>query len=209
MPTDRFNRLSDEKKKIIRDAAIKEFARVTFEKASINQIIQSAGISRGSFYTYFSDKQDVVSFIFEESHEKMNEQCLRILRQNGGDYFGMIRELFIYFADRSREAKDMMMMIKNVFSYQNSAAILGLDHSSEWFSRGEGSIRFQELLEQMDLSQTWLREKEDWGALMMLGGSSLILALAQFYQHPEKIDEIRRQLDRKLHLLRYGIYQKP
>ena len=65
MPTERFYRLPEAKKQVIRQAAIKEFARVPFEKASINQIIQNADISRGSFYTYFEDKQDVVRYIFE------------------------------------------------------------------------------------------------------------------------------------------------
>ena len=60
MPTERFYRLPEAKKQVIRQAAIKEFARVPFEKASINQIIQNADISRGSFYTYFEDKQDLV-----------------------------------------------------------------------------------------------------------------------------------------------------
>ena len=49
MPTERFYRLPEAKKQVIRQAAIKEFARVPFEKASINQIIQNADISRGSF----------------------------------------------------------------------------------------------------------------------------------------------------------------
>ena len=39
MPTERFYRLPEAKKQVIRQAAIKEFARVPFEKASINQII--------------------------------------------------------------------------------------------------------------------------------------------------------------------------
>ena len=35
MPTERFYRLPEAKKQVIRQAAIKEFARVPFEKASI------------------------------------------------------------------------------------------------------------------------------------------------------------------------------
>ena len=70
MPTERFYRLSDEKKMAIRDAAMQEFTRVPFEKASINQIIQNAEISRGSFYTYFEGKRDVLSFIFQDMEER-------------------------------------------------------------------------------------------------------------------------------------------
>ena len=66
MPSERFYRLSEEKRKTICEAAIREFARVTMDKVSINQIIKNADISRGSFYTYFEDKWDIVSYIFED-----------------------------------------------------------------------------------------------------------------------------------------------
>ena len=36
MPTERFYRLPEMKRKIIREAAVKEFARVPYEKVSIN-----------------------------------------------------------------------------------------------------------------------------------------------------------------------------
>ena len=55
MPSERFFRLPKAKADTIRNAAIQEFKRVTPEEASINKIIQSAEISRGSFYTYFED----------------------------------------------------------------------------------------------------------------------------------------------------------
>ena len=51
MPSERFWRLPEEKRQLIFEKAMDEFVRVPFEKASINQIIQKAGISRGSFYT--------------------------------------------------------------------------------------------------------------------------------------------------------------
>ena len=67
MPTERFYRLPEEKRRTIRNAAFHEFARVSVEKVSINQIIKEAEISRGSFYTYFEDKWDVLAYVFEES----------------------------------------------------------------------------------------------------------------------------------------------
>ena len=94
MPTERFYRLPEAKKQVIRQAAIKEFARVPFEKASINQIIQNADISRGSFYTYFEDKQDVVRYIFEDNARQMQECCERELDKNDGNLFDMLEWLF-------------------------------------------------------------------------------------------------------------------
>ncbi|ETP70922.1 transcriptional regulator, partial [Lachnospiraceae bacterium JC7] len=66
MATERFEKLSEDKKKRILLAAREEFARVPYEEASINQIIKNAGISRGSFYTYFEDKNDLLQYVFSE-----------------------------------------------------------------------------------------------------------------------------------------------
>ncbi len=63
MPSERFLKLSEEKQKRIVEAAVNEFARVPFENVSINQIIREADISRGSFYTYFEDKRDLLGYV--------------------------------------------------------------------------------------------------------------------------------------------------
>ena len=59
MPSARFLKLKGPKKIKILEAAMKEFLMHPVTMVSINQIIKSAGISRGSFYTYFEDKDDL------------------------------------------------------------------------------------------------------------------------------------------------------
>ena len=90
MPSERFYRLSEEKRKTICEAAIREFARVTMDKVSINQIIKNADISRGSFYTYFEDKWDIVSYIFEDIQEKLIILVKDRARKTGGDIFAVM-----------------------------------------------------------------------------------------------------------------------
>lgn len=63
MPTSTFNNLSDEKKGRLLDAALQEFSIRTFSQASINQIVRNAGISKGSFYQYFKDKEDLYLYV--------------------------------------------------------------------------------------------------------------------------------------------------
>ena len=93
MPTERFNKLPEEKKKAIRDAAMEECIRVPFEKVSINKIIQNAGISRGSFYTYFEDKRDVVRYIFSDTADKLKDFWTTSVVSNGGDLWSASEEL--------------------------------------------------------------------------------------------------------------------
>ncbi len=72
MPKQTFLNLPDEKRKIIVDAAIDEFAEHGLENASTNRIVANSGISKGSFYQYFEDKQDVFMYLITVlEHEKM------------------------------------------------------------------------------------------------------------------------------------------
>lgn len=59
MPRPRFERLAEEKRERILEAAAREFAAHGYENASLNRILQAAGISKGAAYYYFDDKADL------------------------------------------------------------------------------------------------------------------------------------------------------
>lgn len=208
MPTDRFYRLPEEKKQIIREAAIREFARVPFEKASINQIILNADISRGSFYTYFTDKQDVVSFIFEDSKEQMKRQCEISLKNSGGDYFTMLRDIFEVFVVKLQETKDMLDMVRNIFSYQDNANVMGFGSDPDAIHDDGNEQNTLWLFENIDTRNWRLKSLEDFGPLMTLGMASLMIALSQFYKCPDQLEQVRIWYDKKLEILRYGVYDR-
>lgn len=92
MATERFFKLPAEKQKRILDAAREEFARVPFEEVSINQIIKNAGISRGSFYTYFEDKEDLIDFIFQEQERMAYDSLKQVCLDCNGDYWLFLRK---------------------------------------------------------------------------------------------------------------------
>jgi AcrR family transcriptional regulator len=72
MPKQTFLNLPEEKRKVIIDAAIEEFAEYGLENASTNRIVANSGISKGSFYQYFEDKQDVFMHLLTViEHEKV------------------------------------------------------------------------------------------------------------------------------------------
>ena len=59
MPRPRFNKLPEEKQIRILEAAAKEFSAHGYEGASLNQILETAKISKGAAYYYFDDKADI------------------------------------------------------------------------------------------------------------------------------------------------------
>lgn len=64
MPFETFYNLNEKKKNNILKAAKEEFEAFKYVDASINRIIKAANISRGSFYQYFEDKNDLYQTIF-------------------------------------------------------------------------------------------------------------------------------------------------
>lgn len=87
MPTQRFLKLKEEKKQAILKAAVHEFSRVPYSSASINQIIKEADISRGSFYTYFEDKDDLMRYILRGFRDNCQERIFKTLEEEGGNPF--------------------------------------------------------------------------------------------------------------------------
>ena len=91
MPKQTFLNLPEEKRSIVINAAIDEFAEYGLENASTNRIVANSGISKGSFYQYFEDKQDVFMYL------------LTLLEQEKIDYFkgkhplSMNMDTFQYF----------------------------------------------------------------------------------------------------------------
>ena len=75
MPKQTFLNLPEEKRTNIVNAAIEEFAEYGLENASTNRIVANSAISKGSFYQYFEDKQDVFMYL------------LTVLEQEKMEYF--------------------------------------------------------------------------------------------------------------------------
>ena len=205
MPTERFYRLPEAKKQVIRQAAIKEFARVPFEKASINQIIQNADISRGSFYTYFEDKQDVVRYIFEDNARQMQECCERELERNGGDLFGMLEWLFEFTIRKLEESKEMVQLVRNVCSYQENTRAMGFEigYRPPMGSPGKEKTT-QWLAKRIRMERFARRSEEELDVVLQLGVTSLILAVRFYYEQPDQLDQIRKRYLDSLEVIKYG-----
>lgn len=200
MPTERFFRLMEPKKQAIRDAAIKEFASVSFDKVSINKIIQNANISRGSFYTYFEDKQDVLFFIFEDVHNQCNQFMRETLQHNGGDYFDTF-EKFLGFCLELFENKGLFELAKNVFSYyRGSQAFFGIDGLDD----EKRLVQVERILEFVNMEQMRITRVEDFMMLISLSMANLALTIIAFYQGEEDRDVLYIRYKTGLELLKHG-----
>lgn len=104
MPLDRFYRLPEDRRRKLLTVAGAEFADKGFDAASLNVILSAAGLSKGSYYYYFLDKED----LYEETIEHALSGYLQAMpppataAMTREDFW---RQLADYFAQCSRVAE--------------------------------------------------------------------------------------------------------
>ena len=86
MPKATFFNLQDEKRKLILDLAIEEFAQHDYKNASISNLVTRAGIAKGSFYQYFEDKRDLYLYLIQIAGEEKKRFLEQKTPPNPGMY---------------------------------------------------------------------------------------------------------------------------
>ena len=120
MPSPRFEKIDKEKRDRIIYVALEEFANNEYEKVSINKIIKKADISRGSFYTYFIDKEDLFLYIVKDYVELMYTFVKERFYFNKKDIF----ETIIDIVNMGIEVKNNSIEEKIIFSISTMEGIL-------------------------------------------------------------------------------------
>ena len=65
-----FEKIPEDKKKIIIDVCMEEFAKKGYEKASTNSIVKNAGIPKGTLFYYFGNKKKLYFYILDCAIDK-------------------------------------------------------------------------------------------------------------------------------------------
>ena len=95
MPRPRFYKLSAQKRERILEAAAKEFTAHGYDGASLNRILDGAGISKGAAYYYFDDKADLyMTTVLHYSQELMGELSFDPTQLTATNFWEEIAELY-------------------------------------------------------------------------------------------------------------------
>ena len=103
MPTSTFLNLPAEKQERLMDAATREFSARPHNEASLNQIIQDAGIPRRSLYMYFQDKEDLFRYLFRGYMDQLMMVLEEALLREKGDIFAALLRLFDYTREKRKD----------------------------------------------------------------------------------------------------------
>ena len=200
MPSTTFYNLPAEKRERLLSAARAEFARAPYEEASVNRMIRAAGIPRGSFYMYFTDKEELFRFLMETYSGMLSDWMGAQLAQNGGDLFAAFLALF-----------DFIRANRESVPFQELAAILHRNRQMQPGLLLEGlrpGAVLERLRPQVDLSRLDLRAETDLADLFRLLAISTLDALTAGCAGGGQSDQ-REHLERVFSLLQRGAAAKP
>lgn len=76
--TDLFRSLSPEKREKVFQAAVDEFASKGYRSASMNSLVRTAGISKGSLFQYFHSKEDLFAAVVEMAAARVKRYLKRV-----------------------------------------------------------------------------------------------------------------------------------
>lgn len=94
MPTKTFENLAPAKRQQFIQAALEEFAAHNYDVASVNRIVKSLGIARGSVYQYFEDKLDLWQFLRQYAQAQKAAFLAEIQRSADASFWDHLRALY-------------------------------------------------------------------------------------------------------------------
>lgn len=203
MPTERFMRLPKEKIEAIRIAAAKEFMRVPPEEVSINRIIHDADISRGSFYTYFEDKQDLLRWLICAHSERHFQGYIDVLQENGGDIWDMLENEFDRGIDTLEES-GLLEIFQNLIRSAKLIELFkgGPDNDPEIT---ESNRRFVTLIYENIDHEKYPLDWDDTYDLVEMHMIVLLMSIKKFFRDGEAREDASAYYKRHIHMLHYGV----
>ena len=195
-----FYNLPYEKRKRITDAVIKEFMERPNEKVSINRIIKTAEISRGSFYQYFDDKVDLIEIITKTMFEESSNKAKEILKLSCGDLFVMYIKMFDYFGDYSSQKQTMKIMRNIVASFKANDDLV-----SEYLkNRFNMALTNNEIYTMVDRQNLKFQDNESVKCLIEILTQVLKNAIFDVFVAGSDREEVRERLIKKIDIIKQG-----
>jgi len=85
--SNKFEHLSEEKQQTIIDASVSEFAQNGFKNASVNKIVENAGIAKGSLFNYFKSKSILFEHIYNIAFNEVKSYLSKVRDESANDEF--------------------------------------------------------------------------------------------------------------------------
>ncbi|MBM6614435.1 TetR family transcriptional regulator [Desemzia sp. RIT804] len=203
MPTKTFFNLSDAKRERLIDVATKEFSEKSLNEASINAIIKSASISRGSFYQYFENKEDLYFYIVKTIKSDSEELFKQELKKADGDIFVGFRNYFPHLLINMMEEPNANFY-KQLFLHMDYRATKEVA-PEELSSHEEGSIETKKsVFSFVNRTQLQVDSVQELNKLMRLITSIMMHEIIEGFARDYSQEKIKANFYQKLNWLEFG-----
>ena len=202
MPTLTFNNLPEEKKNIIIEASIKEFKRALLTDASINKIIKDANISRGSFYTYFKDINDLYTYSLNKYKEMLIKTIKQSLKESSGDLFETTKISYEKILKTCSKDKKLFKNIFLNFNYNISIRNKMQEESIE------DKYKFVKLISKIKKDSLNIKTEEELFYIIDIIIGFVMHGFIDLFMDKETEEKVLEKLDKQLEILKRGIYKE-
>ena len=106
------------KEKKLLDSAFKLFSKKGFKDTSIQNIVDDAGVAKGTFYLYFKDKYELQDALIVNISQKLFSGALKhINKKNITDFYDRIIGIMDYIIDEFVKNKQLLTIVSKDLSW--------------------------------------------------------------------------------------------
>ncbi|MBU5316597.1 TetR/AcrR family transcriptional regulator [Clostridium bornimense] len=201
MPKNTFFNLPKDKRNKIIKCAKKEFSKYNFYDASINRIIKEANISRGSFYQYFENKEDLFIYLLGEFRDRILSDLEHKIIDIDCDIFQFQLLIFDYITTEVVKSKDKDFIISIICNMD-----IRLEKHLSQFIQCKEFTSVDKLPPHIKSTKNIrINEDNELEILNNLLISSLINELVAFFTISKSLESCRESLMVTADILKHGV----
>lgn len=206
--TDKFESLRPEKQRVIVNAAYQVFSKNGYKRASTNEIVKIAGISKGLLFHYFKTKENLYLYLYKTGITIVKERVYDSIDLNNSDYLDRLKLIGLTKLALSQIYPEIFDFITSAyFEKEEEVAIKIHSLNQEFLVEG-----YQKLRENIDFSLF----REDLDLEMILSAITAVLqdfaeklAYRQVQENIQKYDAevISPMMDQQIEFLKLSFYK--
>lgn len=203
----KFMNLDPEKRDRILNAAMEEFARSGFDRASTNEIVKEAGISKGLLFHYFTNKKRLYLFLYDYSSELGTKQFYEKLDMTVPDFFDRLRQTMHLKLEMHDQYPAMFKFFESVYTETSSEV---KDELAARFKK-LSDINFYQIFDGIDASR--FKEGTDLNKVIKIiywtldGFGKEAMASSKVDGQPLDYDQVIDGLNEYIELFRTSFYK--
>lgn len=207
VPKKTFFNLPEEKKARLLKAAYQEFSHASLDEASINVIIQESDISRGSFYQYFEDKEDLYFYCYHLLKVNEKEKVDNCFKEANGDLIEGLKRTFDYLYDTylSGPNKDFYHQFFVNMTYRRSRNIY--EEGNQQNKKPHRHV-YNDLINTLDQTKLSFQSESELQEFLQYTFQMIHWTLARVFLKNLSKEEASRDVNQRLSWLENGIIKK-